>query len=230
VRAIDLYKQGRDQEAIALLRQVVKQDKADISAWHYLGLAYNRQGNPGEAQKAHEKAAKTGESVLLNLFEVAGDEDIQARLAPLKSQLDEAAASADKYLELVSNSSTRKRQEWSARAAFLREMSGSYPAGQTIKDRIYLQNEVTVKARILRRAEPFYTERARENGTRGQVILKLILGADSKVRVNRIVKSLPDGLTAQAIRAAHGIKFIPALKDGQPVSQLVQVEYGFNIY
>jgi TonB family protein len=109
-------------------------------------------------------------------------------------------------------------------------MSFPYPPGETTGDKIYSMNEVTVKARILSRAEPFYTETARAKGTRGRIVLKLVLGVDGKVRIYKVVKSLPDGLTVEAIRAAHRIKFIPALKDGQPVSQLVQVEYGFNIY
>ncbi|MGI8836235.1 MAG: tetratricopeptide repeat protein [Pyrinomonadaceae bacterium] len=34
----------------------------------------------------------------------------------------------------------------------------------------------------------------------------------------------------QAVKAARRIKFIPAMKNGQPVSTAVQVEYGFNLY
>ena len=231
VRGIDLYLQGNDQEAIRVLREVLKQDKEVISAWHYLGLAYNRQGKVKEALKAHEKAVKAGEDLLTSIFEIdASEQNTRARLAQLKQQFGEASASADEYLLMIAKSSSKKQAEWRERAKFLREMSLSYAPGEPTGDKIYSMNEVTVKARILSRAEPFYTETARANGTRGRVVLKLVLGVDGKVRIHRVVKSLPDGLTVEAIRAAHRIKFVPALKDGQPVSQLVQVEYGFNIY
>jgi hypothetical protein len=38
------------------------------------------------------------------------------------------------------------------------------------------------------------------------------------------------GLTEQAIKAARRIKFIPATKDGQPVSTYIQLEYNFNLF
>jgi hypothetical protein len=38
----------------------------------------------------------------------------------------------------------------------------------------------------------------------------------------------PDGLTEMAINVARRIKFIPATKDGRPVSTYLQLE--FNLY
>jgi hypothetical protein len=32
-----------------------------------------------------------------------------------------------------------------------------------------------------------------------------------------------------AVKAARQIKFIPATKDGRPVSQFIQIEYNFRI-
>jgi len=42
--------------------------------------------------------------------------------------------------------------------------------------------------------------------------------------------NLPDGLTRMAIEAVQQIKFVSATKDGKPVSQWLDVEYGFNVY
>jgi len=44
------------------------------------------------------------------------------------------------------------------------------------------------------------------------------------------VKTLPFGLTERAIAVARLIKFTPAMKDGHPVSQYLQLEYNFNLY
>jgi len=38
------------------------------------------------------------------------------------------------------------------------------------------------------------------------------------------------GLTTEAVKAARLIKFHPAIKDGQPVSMSIQLEYNFNLY
>ncbi len=37
-------------------------------------------------------------------------------------------------------------------------------------------------------------------------------------------------LLAAAVRAARRIKFVPATRDGRPVSQFIQIEYNFNLY
>jgi tetratricopeptide (TPR) repeat protein len=65
-RGIQLYKQGDAAGAIELLRQAVKLHKEDISAWHYLGLAFAQTGKKGDALKAHEKAAKFGDDLLVS--------------------------------------------------------------------------------------------------------------------------------------------------------------------
>ncbi len=44
------------------------------------------------------------------------------------------------------------------------------------------------------------------------------------------VSGLPYGLTERAIAAARQIKFVPATKDGRPVSMYIQLEYNFNLY
>jgi hypothetical protein len=41
---------------------------------------------------------------------------------------------------------------------------------------------------------------------------------------------LADGLTANSIRAARQIRFVPAMKDGKPVSMFMLLEYPFNLY
>jgi len=48
--------------------------------------------------------------------------------------------------------------------------------------------------------------------------------------VDDCLDTLPFGLTEQAIAAARQIKFVPAVKDGRPVSVFMQLEYNFNLY
>ena len=90
--------------------------------------------------------------------------------------------------------------------------------------------EVTTKARVLSKPEPQYPEEARKHQVTGTVVLRAVFAADGKVKAIFPVRSLPRGLTLNAIRAAQQIRFIPATKDGQPVSMFIQVEYNFNLY
>jgi TonB family protein len=90
--------------------------------------------------------------------------------------------------------------------------------------------DVNVKARILSRPEPQYTEEARKNQVSGTVVLRAVFSSSGQVTNIRAVSGLPYGLTERAIAAAREIRFTPAMKDGRPVSQYIQIEYNFNLY
>jgi TonB family protein len=203
-----------------------------LSAWHYLGLALSRQGKPNDARKAHEKAAKLGEQLLDSQYESFDPKLYMSRQAQLKPLMDEAADSADKYLELSSKPSQKKIEEWSIRADFLRDYSWlvEHGSGENSAGKIFPPRELTTRARILSRPEPEYTERARQNHVSGTIVLKAVFAADGRVRGIRPVATLPYGLTANAIKAARRIKFVPATINGTPVSQYIQIEYNFNVY
>ena len=93
---------------------------------------------------------------------------------------------------------------------------------------IYIGRDVDVKARLLTRPEPAYTEKAHHNKVEGVVILKAVLSNTGRVENIHVFASLPDGLTEQAINAARKIKFVPAVKDGKSVSMWIQLEYHFS--
>jgi TonB family protein len=97
-------------------------------------------------------------------------------------------------------------------------------------DRIFTGKEVTSKARLISKPEPQYTEDARKNQVVGTVVLKVVFSSNGSVTNIRTVSGLPYGLTERAIAAARQIKFVPATKDGHPVSMWMQLEYNFNIY
>lgn len=230
-RGIGLYQQGNDKEAIETLQRFVKRHGDDVRAWHYLGLALNRQGKPGDARKAHERAAKNGERLLINSFSAKQDSDFSYLISQLEPELNEAVDSADKYLELSSKPSRKKLAEWHNRAELLRDFIWQAEAqDKSGAPTIFLAKDVTTKVRIISRPEPQYTEEARNNHVAGVVILRAVFAADGQVRAIRPLRMLPNGLTIKAITAARQIKFIPATKDGKPVSQYIQIEYNFNLY
>lgn len=95
---------------------------------------------------------------------------------------------------------------------------------------IFRPRDVDQKARIISRAEPSYTEEARENLVEGTVVLRAVFSASGEVTNIRLMSGLPYGLTDRAIEAARQIRFSPAVKDGRAVSQYIQIEYNFSLF
>ena len=100
---------------------------------------------------------------------------------------------------------------------------GSGHAGNSIPTR------VDTKPVPLNRPTPRYTASARANGVQGSVLVRVLVGEDGNVKISRVIRGLPDGLTEEAITAARQTKFKPAMKDGKPVPFWVGLEINFNI-
>ena len=96
--------------------------------------------------------------------------------------------------------------------------------------RVFKGSEVEQRARILSKPEPQYTEEARKNQLTGTVMLRAVFSSSGEVVQIHALRTLPFGLTEQAITAARRITFIPAKKGGLPVSVAMQLEYNFNLY
>lgn len=95
---------------------------------------------------------------------------------------------------------------------------------------VMLGAEVDQRARVTRKPHPGFTEEARRNNVRGRVRLRAVLAADGAVRHVLVLEGLPFGMSEEAVAAAKGIRFTPAVKNGRPVSQFVALEYHFNTH
>lgn len=222
---IKLLESGNAAGAVDALRLATRQNKNDFVAWHWLAVAFERQAKTDDARKAHEKAAKLGEAWLIRqVSAVMSETDVVISI--IKPQLALTTKSAETYIKLSPRLSKSKTREWAERVEFLRDL-GQFPLTGII---VYKSVDLTTKALVLDKPEPAYTEEARENQTTGTVILRAIFAEDGRVRGIVPIKRLPYGLTEQAVKAARGIKFIPATKDGRKVSTWIQLEYYFNLY
>ena len=98
-------------------------------------------------------------------------------------------------------------------------------------EKVWTGKEVIVRAVIKTKPLPGYPRGARPYRVEGQVKLRIILGADGRVRDEiDVLEGLPHGVTDEAIKAARKIEFEPAQKDGRPVSQYVTVIYNFKLH
>lgn len=173
--------------------------------------------------------------VLLALYsertDYAGNESPEARAQRAKGSgdlLKGAAESLEKYLQLTP--APPKADVWREQLATLRVYAQNAKNAPEDTRTVYSSKEVTTKPRILTRPEPQYTEEARHAGVSGTVVLRAVFAADGTVQHILVVRSLPHGLTENALKAARKIKFAPATKDGRPVSEFIQIEYNFNLY
>jgi Gram-negative bacterial TonB protein C-terminal len=101
------------------------------------------------------------------------------------------------------------------------------PNNQTTSPTIDKQ---TTPLRILSKPRANYTDFARFYEISGKIILRLTFLADGTIGAVSPVSKLPFGLTEQAIIAARGIRFEPAMKEGKPVTMTKSIEYSFTIY
>lgn len=88
----------------------------------------------------------------------------------------------------------------------------------------------TVGLRIIVRGYAPYTEAARNSRVQGTVRLQVTFLASGGIGDISILTTLPNGLTEQAYAAAAKMAFIPAKRNGIPITVVKQVEYSFTIY
>ena len=102
-------------------------------------------------------------------------------------------------------------------------------ASDPTAETVFTGKEIDTKPRLLSKPEPQYTQKARDAGVMGLVVLKCVFSATGEVTNIRVILALPKGLTEQAVEAAKKIKFVPAMKGGKNVSMWMQLEYNFSL-
>jgi TonB family protein len=245
-----LLSSGRDRDAEDEAAKALALDN-DLSDAHYvLGLLRLRQGAwlkaLGEAETiikldpAAANAYSLKTQALIGLYERAGaviaeenrgtynydDATIEEARAAQPLRLKEASESLAEYLRLKPDAedAPELREELEAMRFYAEAGASSDPARK-----IYSTRDGIRRAEILAKPTPGYTEEARRAGVSGVVRLRVVLGADGKVRHVLVLRRLTHGLTEKAVEAARQVRFNPATLGGQPVSQYVVLEYGFNL-
>ncbi len=89
--------------------------------------------------------------------------------------------------------------------------------------------KMELRPAILYHEKAKYTEAARQNRVQGTVMVSMIFASDGQIKNPRIISGLPDEMNEEAIKAANEIVFLPALKNGDPVSVRMSVEFTFKL-
>jgi TonB family protein len=140
----------------------------------------------------------------------------------LANSFTEAGNTVDEILKLSPPQAEMWRERRETLAVYAKPISP--PTRRTV----FGSSEVEAKARLQEAPAAIYPEAARQVGASGEVRLRLVLAADGSVKYVFPMKALKHGLTESAMEAARQIKFTPAVKAGQPVSQFATLSYEFK--
>jgi TonB family protein len=206
-------------------------------AYYLLGAYFLRTAEKDQAVRNAEMAIRLQplyappyllkSQALVSFFGDVLIAETQASNEERQARFSQAASALEKYLELSPNADNR--DTWNEQLESLRFYINAAPKAAEQK-RVFAGKELTTKARVLSKPEPSYTDAARAGDVTGTVIIRAVFTAEGEVKHLLIIQSLPLGLTEQSIKAARRIKFVPATKDGRPVSMYIQLEYNFNLF
>jgi TonB family protein len=206
-----------------------------------------------EARKQQEKALEGLRQQARDLSEQlkGADEtqrkEIEARLRAVKKNLEEHERAVAEFryqqedldkmrteLELYAKSKTTDEQELKKMREYLAKIETEYPADDAhlreAKEKLALLESAgqNRKAKVTYRVEPDYTPDARDKQITGTVVLGVTVGHDGSLQNVQVKKSLFPSLDESAIAAVHKWRFEAAMKDGQPVSFYLVVEFYFS--
>lgn len=92
------------------------------------------------------------------------------------------------------------------------------------------QNSVDQKARLLTTFEPPSNDFAQANGVAGIAVYHVVLGPDGKPAEIAAARPIGFGLDENAVDSIRKASYQPAMKDGKPVSVMLDVIVRFRIY
>ncbi|HEX2491629.1 MAG TPA: energy transducer TonB [Blastocatellia bacterium] len=87
----------------------------------------------------------------------------------------------------------------------------------------------SLRPMIIYREKAKYTDKARNNGVEGTVVLEVVFHRYGLLTDINVIRGLPDGLSENAIESAKKTRFQPAVKDGQPISVRGVLEFDFKL-
>jgi TonB family protein len=88
---------------------------------------------------------------------------------------------------------------------------------------------VQADLRILDKPRPLYSEEGRRLRIEGDVVLEVLFGASGRIRVLRTIRGLGRGLDENAVSAALGIRFQPAMENGFATDTIAVVRITFQL-
>ncbi len=102
------------------------------------------------------------------------------------------------------------------------------PYKGTARAKVLSAKAVTTPAKILSKPAPAFDPEEVKGLGQAVVVLNAVLSETGEVKHVIVSRSLGYGLTKSAMDAARKLQFVPAQKDGRPVSVLAVLEYDYK--
>jgi TonB family protein len=134
----------------------------------------------------------------------------------------EAGATVDEILKLNPPDADVWRERRETLSLYSQPISP--PESRTV----FGTSEVQKRARLLSSPPAAYPDEARLAKAKGEVRLRVVLAGDGTVKNIFPMRPQEHGLTEAAMVAAKQLRFEPAIRNGQPVSQFATVAYEFK--
>jgi TonB family protein len=100
---------------------------------------------------------------------------------------------------------------------------------QDVRFAVAIPNRTVTPPRIIRHTLPGYTREAHQRNIEGTVVAEAEFDIDGCFKVLRIVKGLGYGLDDAAMTALLDWRFAPAMRDGEAVSVIAEIEIPFRL-
>lgn len=234
--AFTYIKSKRFEKAEKDLEKAIELDPKNADAFYLLGLVYFND-------KKFEKSLEQTETVILLDATYSAAYELKAKLLLVKFSANWENQTTPENIGLVSEAI--KTLESCVEDCKQRNSSGSIDETLVGVKEVYdylvkrkavdskeensaLTDQTSVK--IIEKKEPRYSPEALKAGVSGEVDLAILFGANGKIEFVLVISGLSHGLTDQAIAAAKGIKFNPAMVNGKPISVMKMFRYRFQTY
>jgi TonB family protein len=228
-------------EAQMSAQKALELNKQNPEAHYIVGLVNFRNGSFNGAYERAEKAIKIdpnfanayllkSEALTSSFGQIKGT--VNKSPTETVELLKESIVNIEKYLSLSTNNEDRKIQQERIESLKFFAIYYAKPENQ-IPNNSETASVATINStpiKIISKPHPAYTISARAMGLSGTIRLLIGFSENGKDKYILVLKGLGFGLNEQAIKAAQGIEFEPATKDGKPISVVKQVEYSFLIY
>jgi len=90
-------------------------------------------------------------------------------------------------------------------------------------------NGAVIPPQIVTHPNPIYTDEARQRRIEGNVVVQALFDSDGNFKVLRVLKSLGFGLDESALTALQNWRFLPAVRNGERVSVVADIEVPFKL-
>ena len=100
---------------------------------------------------------------------------------------------------------------------------------ETLRKRAANHPVTSAPVSIESKPTPVYTPEARQLRIEGEVLLNVVFTAGGRIRILSVVRGLGHGLDESAQRAAQGVRFSPAMRDGHPVDSNATLHIIFQL-